>query len=228
MNKTLKKNQPKELQEYIQKNYNVGIKHYKRVFSQREHSTEDIFYLFVFCVLVPGGKATRTKLAVDELKKIDFYTIDLNTDVIDLNSVISQYIRFPQQKIQRLINLKRIWPLFIEWLYTAMKYKIPATKIRENIVKNLDGFGYKAASHVLRNLGYTDLAVIDTHILKYAQYWLPFASKSVQYPGTKKQYLHMEDCFRQWSNSRFKLDPCILDWFIWCKESGNNINSLEC
>lgn len=229
---TLKKSQPVDLQKYIKANYNIGMRHYKKIFLTDYKKPADVFYLFCFCVLVPGGRATRTKQAVDILRGMDFlnktnYGGDFSMNIY-LKGQIGHLIRFPQQKIDRLLYLKAMWPTFSQWLFQAIEYKISAVKVRENIVANLEGFGYKAASHALRNLGYTNLAVIDVHILKYAKYWLPFAGETTKYPGTKKRYIYMEECFRRWSQTHFKLDPCILDWFIWSKESGNAIDALDC
>jgi N-glycosylase/DNA lyase len=225
--KTVKKNKPTDLQDYIAANYNVGLRHYKKTFLTDRTDSVEVFYLFVFCLLVPGGRATRTKEAVVMLRHgMDYLNRDYTRK--ELLETIHGYVRFPSQKVDRLIEFKIMWPVFSKWLFQAMEYKLSAVKVRENIVNNIQGFGYKAASHALRNLGYTNLAVIDTHILKYAKQWLPFAGEAVSYPGSKKRYLYMEDCFRRWSQTRFGLDPCILDWFIWCKESGNAVTALDC
>lgn len=224
--KTVKKNKPTDLQEYIAANYNVGLRHYKKTFLTDRTDSVEVFYLFVFCLLVPGGRATRTKEAVSILRQLDY--LNKEYDRTELIESISHLVRFPSQKVDRLIEFKIMWPVFNKWLFQAMEYKLSAVKVRENIVNNIQGFGYKAASHALRNLGYTNLAVIDTHILKYAKQWLPFAGENVSYPGSQKRYLYMEDCFRRWSQTRFGLDPCILDWFIWSKESGNAIDALDC
>lgn len=224
--RTVKKDKPAELQDYIAANYNVGLRHYKKTFLTDKNNTDEVFYLFCFCLLVPGGKATRTKQAVCLLRAMNYVNVSYTKE--QLLASIGSYVRFPSQKVDRLIEFKIMWPAFSQWLFKAMEYQLSAVKVRENIVSNISGFGYKAASHALRNLGYTNLAVIDTHILKYAKYWLPFAGENVAYPGSKKRYLYMEECFRRWSQSRFGLDPTILDWFIWCKESGNAVTALDC
>ena len=43
-------------------------------------------------------------------------------------------------------------------------------ELREWLVKNVKGLGYKEASHFLRNIGKSeDLAILDRHILKNLQ-----------------------------------------------------------
>jgi len=223
--KTIRKEQAQDLQDYIAQNYNVGLRHYKRAFVLDTKNVESVFYMFIFCLLVPGGKATQTRKAVCLLQDFHFYDKECTRQAA--LTLIKSYVRFPEQKVDRLMEFKVMWPAFSQWLFKAMEYRVSAIKVRENIVANIKGFGYKAASHALRNLGFTNLAVIDTHILKYASFWYPENPK-VGYPGSKKVYLRMEEKFRNWAQGRFGLDPCILDWFIWCKESGNAINALDC
>ena len=37
------------------------------------------------------------------------------------------------------------------------------------LVHNVKGFGMKASSHFLRNLGETSMAILDTHVFKFMQ-----------------------------------------------------------
>jgi len=38
--------------------------------------------------------------------------------------------------------------------------------IREKLIKNFKGIGWKEASHFLRNLGYKNFVILDRHVLK--------------------------------------------------------------
>ncbi|BBG23804.1 putative N-glycosylase/DNA lyase [Sulfuracidifex tepidarius] len=88
-------------------------------------------------------------------------------------------------------------------------------KAREYIVKNFIGFGYKEASHFLRNVGYFDLAIIDRHILSFLKtQGLSFNFKTM----TKYRYLQMESVLRSISNA-LGIDLGILDLFIWFEET---------
>jgi len=223
--KTVKKNKPTDLQEYIAANYNVGLRHYKKTFLTDRNDPVEVFYLFVFCLLVPGGRATKTKEALKILLQMNY--LNKEYDSAQLTEMLAPLVRFPLQKVDRLIRFKSMWPTFNKWLFQATTYKLSEIKIREYIVNNIPGFGYKAASHVLRNLGYTDLAILDTHILKYAKYW--YSEKpNARYPTSCGEYLKMEEKFRYWAKSRFGFNPCILDWFIWNFESKNKIDSFNC
>jgi N-glycosylase/DNA lyase len=41
------------------------------------------------------------------------------------------------------------------------------TAARDWLAENVKGYGYKEASHFLRNVGFTDVAIIDRHILRF-------------------------------------------------------------
>ena len=68
--------------------------------------------------------------------------------------------------------------------------------VREEIVKNVKGLGYKEASHFLRNIGLgKDLAILDRHILRRLKSCgvLEEVPKSL----TPKRYLEIEEKMRR-------------------------------
>lgn len=224
---TIRKTQPVELYKYIDANYNVGLAHYDHAFVQRKLSSSDLFYLFIFCILVPGGKASRAKEAVEILKKKDFYHQVYTGDT--LYSLIKHLVRFPVQKIDRILNLKLRFPAIERYVRQAKDTAQETVTIRDYLVQNVPGLGYKAASHVLRNTGSLDIAIIDTHILKYAKYFLPgFRGDKAPAPKSRKAYLDMEFHFFKWAMNRFNLPPVVLDWFIWTFESGYKVDEFDC
>ena len=89
-------------------------------------------------------------------------------------------------------------------------------KLREWVVKNVKGIGYKEASHFLRNIGYKNLAIIDFHIVDLlVKYDLIEKPKSM----TKKKYLEIENVLKQLGRE-LHLDMAKLDLYLWYKETG--------
>jgi len=88
--------------------------------------------------------------------------------------------------------------------------------LREWIVKNIKGIGYKEASHFLRNIGYIDYAIIDFHIIdvlvKYNYIQKP---KSL----TKTKYLEIENVLKNLANN-LNLNLAELDLYLWYLETG--------
>lgn len=215
-------NKLEELKQYVGEHKLSGAFHCQSKFTLRSYSDSDIFYSLAFCILVPAGNARRTSKAVQILKNMDYYENYL-TDVT-LYDLLKSYVRFPSQKAHRLSALRRSFKPILKAL---KKYQNKDSKeLREFMVSRVSGLGYKAASHFLRNMGFKDLAIIDTHILKYREYFMP--EKYVNYrPTSKKRYLILEEYFNKWAGEEFGLGPFLLDWLIWCKESNNSIDELD-
>jgi len=88
---------------------------------------------------------------------------------------------------------------------------------REWLVENVKGYGFKEASHFLRNIGYRELAILDRHILKYLVEFgvIEKVPKSL----TKKNYMEIEEKFKQFSG-RVGIPMDELDLLFWSLETG--------
>jgi N-glycosylase/DNA lyase len=90
-------------------------------------------------------------------------------------------------------------------------------KAREWLVENVKGMGYKEASHFLRNVGYTDVAILDRHILRtmHENDLIPELPKSLN----RVQYLTYENLLRLIA-FRFKISLAALDLYLWYMRTG--------
>ncbi len=87
---------------------------------------------------------------------------------------------------------------------------------REWLIKHIKGFGCKEASHFLRNIGYTDVAIVDFHIVDLlARYKLIKKPKTM----TKKNYLKIEKILRKLADET-DLTLGELDLYLWYMETG--------
>ncbi len=86
------------------------------------------------------------------------------------------------------------------------------------LVRNIKGFGYKEASHFLRNIGMgKDIAILDRHILKNLKRY--GAIKKIPSHMSTRQYLDIEDKARRFARKiRIPLDE--LDLLFWSRETG--------
>ncbi len=89
-------------------------------------------------------------------------------------------------------------------------------RLREWLVKNVKGLGYKEASHFLRNIGYKNLAIIDFHIIDVL-----VKHDIVEKPKTltRRKYLEIEDILRKIA-VRLELNLAELDLYLWYVETG--------
>ncbi len=89
-------------------------------------------------------------------------------------------------------------------------------EIREWLVKNVKGIGYKEASHFLRNIGFGDLAIIDFHIVDIlVRHGLIGRPKTL----TRNRYLEIEKVL-QGIAKELGISLAELDLYLWCAETG--------
>lgn len=168
---------------------------------KKSKSDEDIFYDLCCCLSVPNAPYKRVFPIILKLRELDFF----RKDVENLPKLMKP-ARFYNVKSK---NLRKAKSKFQEILHVA-KSNLSSSFKRDWFVKNVNGMGMKAASHFLRNLGYDDLAIIDTHIIKFMQ-CLP--------PSSNQHYLEIEQEFKKVAKA-FEISPVILDAVIW-KEYSN-------
>jgi N-glycosylase/DNA lyase len=101
-------------------------------------------------------------------------------------------------------------------LDAVMKSGNIGNDLREWIVKNIKGIGYKEGSHFLRNIGYEDYAIIDFHIIDVL-----VKHNYIEKPKslTKTKYLEIENVLKNLANN-LGLNLAELDLYLWYLETG--------
>lgn len=165
----------------------------------REKDDEEIFYDMCFCLCAPQTTFKSNRIVLDRLIKMDFYRSNYRMPTI-VKAVTE--VRFKNNKARYLVEAKKQFPTILE---LVMDEILLPTEKREWLVKNVAGFGMKSASHFLRNCGDQELAIIDTHILKFLEEDLP---------TTQKKYELLEIMFSN-AASEYGLTPAQLDAYIW-------------
>ena len=119
--------------------------------------------------------------------------------------------RFPAARSKYIVEArKHCEPL--SFLTKTMK----DTALREWLVKNVKGLGYKEASHFLRNIGYKNLAIIDFHIIDAL-----VKGDVIERPKTltPKRYLEIERKLQEIAE-KTNLSLAELDFYLWYMETG--------
>lgn len=182
----------------------------KEFSSLRKASTEDIFYELCFCIMAVQTSGLRSWKVVEKLKEQDFFNKGTNPK----NFLRQGYVRFHNNKTRHLLEAREKFAEIISVLREEKNVDL----LREWLVKNVKGVGYKEASHFLRNIGMTqELAIIDRHILRNMLRYRTISEipKSI----SRKKYLELEQKFQNFSK-RLELTPAALDLFFWAKETG--------
>ncbi len=177
---------------------------------------EEYFYELCYCLLTPATKAQNVYKVVEYLKTNLFFEEGFDPTHIlrgDVFKPIKIYVRFHHQKANRLLNARENWQL----ISTIINKNNHAKEKREELVTNVLGFGYKEASHFLRNIGHLGLAVLDRHILKNLLH-LGVLNK-IPNVGSRKKYLETEKIFTDFAYS-IDIPSEELDLLLWAKETG--------
>ncbi|MFA6914592.1 MAG: DNA lyase, partial [Endomicrobiia bacterium] len=104
----------------------------------------------------------------------------------------------------------------------SIKEKISSFKssieLRQWLIENIKGIGYKEASHFLRNIGLgLDLAILDRHILKNLK--LFEAIDEIPQTLTPKKYLEIEEKMKIFCK-KLKIPMSHMDLLMWCMQTG--------
>jgi len=188
-------------------------KHFDDVW--KNASEEEMFAELAFCLFTPQSKAVSCWAAVNELadKGILF-----TASAKEIAQIINK-VRFRNNKAGYLVLARN---LFTQNGKIKIKEKLASFKdiyeLREWIIKNVKGIGYKEAGHFLRNIGIgKNLAILDRHILKnlknlgaledFPRSLTPATYKTIE---TQMQAFSKKTC----------IPMSHLDMILWCKESG--------
>ncbi len=181
----------------------------------RSGAGDKLFHELIFCLLTPQSNAKQCWRAVGELSDKDLvFTGDAKTLAKNLRRT-----RFRNNKARYVCEARGCFvkggKVVIKVALSAFKDPIEA---REWLVKNVKGYGYKEASHFLRNIGHGDnIAILDRHILKNLK--RAGVIKEIPKSISRKVYLDIEEKMRKFAK-RINIPLDHLDFVLWYKEAG--------
>lgn len=169
---------------------------------------EEWFYEFCFCLCTPQSRAEHAMVVVDILKQTAFFERGYDPTYVLANN--AHYIRFHNMKARRILNLREQWGD----LYSAINRESDPIELRNLLVRRVRGYGLKEASHVLRNIGFRNLAILDRHILRMLKYCGVVEKR--QGISTPVEYMFVEQQALNYANDvRIPLDELdLLFWYI--------------
>jgi N-glycosylase/DNA lyase len=170
----------------------------------RKSDTYAWFSELCFCLLTANAQARKAIAIQQELGSQGFLCLSEQ----ELAAVIRKHNhRFHHTKARYIIQARQYWCI------KELISNLSGMQAREFLVKHIKGIGYKEASHFLRNVGYSDVAIIERHILKFLlRYkYITNIPKTI----TKNNYLAYETLLTQFGIALDKLDL-----LIWCFMTG--------
>ncbi|MEM3018977.1 MAG: N-glycosylase/DNA lyase, partial [Candidatus Bathyarchaeia archaeon] len=168
----------------------------------------DIFKELCFCILTANFNAEKS-IKIQEKIGDGF----LNLSESQLAERLKELgHRYPNTRA-RYIVLARKYKDSLKMIINSFKEEI---KLRDWLVKNIKGIGYKEASHFLRNIGYFNFAILDFHIIDcLVNYRLIDKPKIL----TKRNYLEIEKLLKDVAK-KAGINLAQLDLYLWYFETG--------
>ena len=171
------------------------------------NSTEELFKEMCFCILTANFSAEKSIRIQDEIGE-SFLTDSMEELAKKLKNLGHRFPNARATYISESLKCKNKLKEIVRFYDTS--------ELREWIVKNVRGLGYKEASHFLRNIGFDDYAIIDFHIVDLlTDYGLIERPKTL----TKKKYLEIENLLKEIA-SKTGLTLAELDLYLWYMETG--------
>lgn len=174
-------------------------------------STEEkIFSELCFCLLTANERAAKG--------------IEIQEKIGD------GFLKFPQKKLvaflknhgYRFYNARAKYIIEARRHYGKLKTTLAKLETddsrRDWLVQNVKGLGYKEASHLLRNLGFFDVAILDRHIIR-----IMHENKMIdRLPKTLNRKIYLENEAKlETLCSKLKMKQGELDFYLWHMETGS-------
>ena len=170
-------------------------------------SNEELFKEMCFCLLTANFNAEKSIKIQDEIGECF-----LKDSKEELSKKLKHYgHRFPNTRAEYITQSQSCINKLDKIVETHDK-----KFLRDWIVNNIKGLGYKEASHFLRNVGFDDYAIIDFHIIDVlVDHQLIKKPKYL----SKKNYLEIEKLLRKIAK-KTDLTLAELDLYLWYMETG--------
>ena len=180
------------------------------------NSNEKVFEELCFCLLTPQSSAKQALRAINLLRENNLLT---KGSAIEKEKYVRN-VRFYITKAKRLEIASEKFPTDkIKKILSANGLPEDPTRCREFLVQEVNGYGYKEASHFLRNIGFGEkIAILDRHILKNLKNC--GIIREIPKTITKKNYLEIEEKMKKYCEKN-KIDFAELDLIFWSNETGD-------
>jgi len=188
----------------------------RRLAEFRSIDRRDVVRLFeelTFCVMTPQSRARAALGAVEELKSKGLLLEGRPEEVADI--MRRNGVRFHNQKAIYIVKNRELVRGDRARLTELLGDDV--ISVRDALVEEVWGFGLKEASHFMRNIGYSGLAVLDRHVLR----WMKALGAIEEVPRslTRRRYIELEQRFIRLAEE-LGLKPEALDLLLWYASTG--------
>lgn len=187
-----------------------------RVFQRlwEKGSELEIFEELIFCLLTPQTKARQSEKALTILKQNNLLLKGSATEIAKHLNIV----RFRNKKAQYIVQARnKLFKNGKPIIKKILKMQITPHAMREFLVKEIKGLGWKEASHFLRNVGIgKNFAILDRHILKNLA--IVGCIEHIPTSLAREQYFAIEENMRKFAKA-LHIPFEHLDFVFWYKET---------
>lgn len=174
----------------------------------RNKPITEIFKELCFCILTANFSAEKS---IEIQRIIDDGFINLPENELEEKLRFLGH-RYPTLRARYIVEARKS----IHQLNNILKSSLSEKDLREWLIRNIKGLGYKEASHFLRNIGFMNLAIIDFHIINLLlKYGLIDKPKTL----TRRRYMEIERILGEVAE-KTGLRLGELDLYLWYIETG--------
>jgi len=190
----------------------VKTKHAPKTETGRK-GDERIFEELCFCILTAH---TSAKMGIKSIATVKTNLMDGSQE--QLAQGLTGVYRFPNKRSEYITTAR-------DYLKIAHNFKLreligefdDTNKLRDFLVENIKGIGYKEASHFLRNIGFKGLCILDKHILN-SLHELGILEEA-RPPKNRQEYLDIEGKMKVFAeDAEINIDE--LDLLLWSLKTG--------
>lgn len=191
------------------------LEYFERVY--KRENDKRLFAELAFCICTPQTKARSGAAAI-----IDLYNHNLlfKGSEESIANILIKHVRFHNMKARNIVLARKLYfpkDKFIlrERIDDAIKND-SIVSLRNELAKEVKGYGLKEASHFLRNIGFGQkIAILDRHIMRVMSKLdiLP-ESMTPKTSLTKNNYMSCEANLVEYSKKE-KIPMEYLDFVFW-------------
>ncbi|OGW74716.1 MAG: hypothetical protein A2Z72_07870 [Omnitrophica bacterium RBG_13_46_9] len=188
------------------------LKEFRNLYRKEDKS---IFAELCFCILTPQSKAVYCDMAIKELLKSGLL---FKGSAHEIKARLKGLARFHNKKARYIVAARKAFMDKSKFNIRPLLEEKDIFKVRNWLVKNIKGLGYKEASHFLRNVGLgRDVAILDTHIMRNLKRLSVIKKIPASISG--KNYIEIESKMRKFAKEA-KIPLEELDFLFWSRETG--------
>ena len=172
-----------------------------------------LFVELCFCIIVANNSIENGLRAYNNIG-LDFLKLD-EKELKEKLKITAR--RFYNKRAEYIIEARKKYSELIKNIDKLKAEKIGEFEFRDWLVENIKGFGYKEASHYMRNLGFFNFAILDRHILKFL--YKEGIIKELPKSLNQRKYFEIEKILLDFSK-KLKMNMAELDVYLFYIDSG--------